>query len=94
MKVLITLIFAGIAIGGYAQTKKIQHKSHSGDMDQMTIEVNGNIGEFIAPIPKKLTKPAMVDTLTKKAMIYDSVSTYKFLMDSTKILGKPKKRKR
>ena len=89
----ITVLFCAV---GFSQTKKIQHKSHAGNMDELTINNNGNIGRFIDPTPKKLKKKVKVDTLTKQAMIYDSVSTYKFILDSNQVepkVVKPKKKK-
>ena len=88
MKALITICIAGLTVGGYAQTKKIALKSHAGSMDELSMNENGNLGLGNIRIDPKKIEPLKIDTATRKAMIHDSVSTYKFLMDSTK--SKPK----
>lgn len=83
----LTLMLSLLAVSAFAfgQTKKIAMKSHSGNVNDLTTAHSGNIGEYIPYNPKKVEKTKKVDTVAKKAMVYDSVSTYKFLMDSTKI---------
>jgi len=81
-KIALIAIGIGLTAFSYGQTKKIALKSHSGKMDSYSITENGNLGEY-RPTPRLNTK-TKVDTVCKKVMVYDSVSTYQFLLKEKK----------
>jgi len=65
-------------------------------MVNFSISGSGNLG-WSGPEPVKRSK-SKVDTVAKTAMIYDSVCTYQFILDSTKTKSakrkQPKKNKK
>jgi hypothetical protein len=81
-KIALIIIAVTISAFSYGQTKKISLKSHSGTMANFSMNEKGNLGEF-RPTPR-LNEKTKVDTVCKKVMVYDSVSTYQFLLKEKK----------
>ena len=78
----LALIVAGIFLttASISQTKKIALKSHSGTYEDFDINNSGNIGLNEPRYYPKSKVCIKVDTVSKKAMIHDSVATYNFLL--------------
>lgn len=87
MKIVLIALSLSVSYGVIGQTKKISARSHSQDLDQLTIRESGNIGIYIEYKPESTQSQLKIDTLTRKVMVYDSVSTYKFIMEKKKSKG-------
>ena len=91
MKVFLLLILATTTtLSSWSQTKKIALKSHSGNLAHFSMAETGNIGRRLTDEEMKKNRMLFLDSyqldsVCRKALIYDSVAGYQFLLDSNKL---------